>query len=61
LFGILDLGYWDLFEIWFLVLGFFMIFIEQVILKNQSITCLNDGSLLATIAAWKISQIRLNI
>jgi hypothetical protein len=30
LFGILNLGHWNLFEIWFLVLGIFMIFIEQV-------------------------------
>jgi hypothetical protein len=31
LFGILNLGHWDLFEIWFLVLGIFMIFITQAI------------------------------
>jgi hypothetical protein len=29
-FGILNLGHWNLFEIWFLVLGIFMIFIKQV-------------------------------
>jgi hypothetical protein len=29
-FGILNLGYWNLFEIWFSVLGIFMIFIKQV-------------------------------
>jgi hypothetical protein len=27
LFGILNLGHWDLFEIWSLVLGIFIIFI----------------------------------
>jgi hypothetical protein len=30
LFGILNLGHWDLFEIWFLVLGIFIIFIDWV-------------------------------
>jgi hypothetical protein len=30
LFGILNLGNWDLFEICFLVLGICMIFIEQI-------------------------------
>ena len=30
LFVILDFGHWDLFEIWFLVLVIFMIFIKQV-------------------------------
>ena len=29
LFGILNLDHWYLFEIWFLVLGIFMIFIKQ--------------------------------
>jgi len=29
LFGILNLGDWDLFEIWFLVLGISIIFIKQ--------------------------------
>ncbi len=29
-FGILNLGHWNLFEIWFLVLVIFMIFIDQV-------------------------------
>jgi len=28
LFGILNLGHWDLFEIWFLVLGIFIIFVD---------------------------------
>ena len=31
LFGILNLGHWDLFEIWLLELGIFMIVIKQVI------------------------------
>jgi len=31
LFGILNLGHWDLFDIWFLVLEIFMILIKQVI------------------------------
>ena len=30
LFVILNLGHWDLFEIWILVLGIFIIFIKQV-------------------------------
>jgi len=29
LFGILNLGHWDLFDIWFLVLGIFMISIKN--------------------------------
>ena len=29
-FGILNFGHWDLFEIWFLVLGIFVILIKQV-------------------------------
>jgi len=29
-FGILNLGHWDLFVIWFLVLGIFMIYKVQV-------------------------------
>ena len=33
LFVILNLGHWDLFEFWFLVLGFFMNFIKQVYFK----------------------------
>jgi len=42
LFGILNLGYWDLFEIWFLMLGIFVIFIKLLIFSgNQTITCLN--------------------
>jgi hypothetical protein len=28
LFGILNLNHWDLFEIWFLVLGIFIFFID---------------------------------
>jgi len=35
LFGILKLGHWDLFEIWFLVLGIFMIPIKQLIFLNS--------------------------
>jgi hypothetical protein len=31
LFGFLKLDHWDLFEIWYLVLGIFMIFIQRVI------------------------------
>ena len=30
LLGILNLSHWELFEIWFLVLGIFMIFLKQV-------------------------------
>ena len=30
LFGILNLGYWDLFEIWILVLGIFMFYNRAV-------------------------------
>ena len=29
-FGVLNLGHWDLFDICFLVLGIFLIFIKQV-------------------------------
>jgi hypothetical protein len=31
LFGILNLGHWNLFEIWFLVLGISMVFTKQII------------------------------
>jgi len=34
-FGILNLGYWDLFVIWFLVLGIFMIYKVQVKFENS--------------------------
>jgi hypothetical protein len=34
LFGILNLGYWDLFEIWILVLGIFMLLINSLIIYN---------------------------
>ena len=43
-FGILNLGHWNLFEIWFLVLGIFMIFIKQVP-YIRPITWLNDVAL----------------
>jgi len=33
MFGILDLGHWDLFEIWFLVLGIFMIYTKHVVFE----------------------------
>ncbi len=35
MFGILNLCHWNLFEIWFLVLGIFMIVVTQVILVNS--------------------------
>jgi len=35
MFGILNLGHWDLFEIWFLVLGIFMIYIKQLTFLNS--------------------------
>jgi hypothetical protein len=31
----LNLGHWNLFEIWFLVLGIFTIFIKQVIFAKS--------------------------
>jgi len=34
-FGFLNFDYWDLFEIWFLVLGIFMSFIIHVILVKS--------------------------
>ena len=44
LFGILNLGYCDLFEIWILVFGIFVDFDKVVnYLYCRSITCLNDG------------------
>jgi len=37
LFGILNLGHWDLFEIWFLVLGIFIIFVDRLLfLKTEN-------------------------
>jgi hypothetical protein len=35
-FGILILGHWNLFEIWFLMLGIFMILIKQVAFVNSA-------------------------
>ena len=41
----LNLGHWNLFEIWLLVFGIFMTSIKQVIFINYGITYLNDGTL----------------
>ena len=35
LFGILNLGHWDLFEIWFLVLGIYMVLVKHAIYVNS--------------------------
>ncbi len=48
LFGILDLDHWDLFVIWFLVLGIFMIFIKKVILVKSEIRLDNHFNRLAS-------------
>jgi len=35
LFDILNLGHWDLFVIWFLVLGIFMIFLRRILVNHR--------------------------
>jgi hypothetical protein len=40
-FGILNLGHWNLFVIWFLELGIFLIFFCQLIIEHQSIAFLS--------------------
>ena len=35
MFGILNLGHWDLFEIWFLVLGIYMVLFKHAIYVNS--------------------------
>ena len=41
-FGISDLGHWDLFEIWFLMLGILRSSLKTKFLYIQTITCLNN-------------------
>ncbi len=59
-FGILNLGHWDLFEIWFLVLGIFMIFTRIVAFVNSVNYLFNDVALekfTATQAQQKAIQV----
>jgi len=46
LFGILNLGHWNLFEIWFLMLGIFIIYLSKQISSIQLIFYLIDVTLL---------------
>jgi hypothetical protein len=44
---ILNLGHWDLFEIWYLVLGIFLIFVKQAVFVKIAIYLSKCRNLLA--------------